>query len=782
METTGRFDLPLIMPNQAQKHVTHNEALTLIDGLCHLVIKTFGETAPPPLALLDEAYIVGASATGDWFGEDGNIAFNTDAGWRFMAPRQGVIALNATTLKLVIYNQNIWAPLASAFDISSVQTLGINNSADTVNRFALRSNAALMTAVNVADGGNGDMQLKINKELPSDTASVLFQTGFSGRAEMGLTGDDDFRLKVSPDGSAWTDALHINKTTGVTTLANNSIANAALADMATARFKGRITAGTGDPQDISGTQATTLLDIFSSTLKGVAPASGGGTANFLRADGTWAAPAGGGSSAWGGITGTLSAQTDLQSALAGKSDVAHSHAAATTTVAGFLSATDKAKLDGIANGANLNSSDAALRDRATHTGSQLAATISDFTEAVQDISGAFLTTAGDLTWTYNDAGNTMSANVSAAVVSNAKLANMATASIKGRLTAGTGAPEDLTGPQVTGLLDVFSTTAKGVAPASGGGTANFLRADGTWAAPSGGGSSAWGGITGTLSAQTDLQAALNSKAPSAHIHGAADVTNFAESVDARVAALLIAGTNISLTYDNAANTLAIADTYLEPSPARFYAFTDCLAGLNTPDWTFTVSGTGAAHAVVDFADQNSIGAIQSALGTVATNRTSITSPVFTTLQLGQGLSKFATRLRLATLSDATNTWTLRAGFIDSLSAESTDGVFLRYTNGVNAGKFQAVTRSNNVETAVDTGITATTTTTYKMEVEVNTAGTSAVFKINGTIVATITTNIPTGNGREVGYGLYALRSVGTAAVNSYIIDYILADIAFSTMR
>lgn len=72
------------------------------------------------------------------------------------------------------------------------------------------------------------------------------------------------------------------------------------------------------------------------------------------------------------------------------------------------------------------------------------------------------------------------------VVSNAKLANMATATIKGRATAGTGDPEDLTGAQATALLSTFTSGAQGVVPASGGGTTNFLRADGTFAAPPGG--------------------------------------------------------------------------------------------------------------------------------------------------------------------------------------------------------------------------------------------------------------------------------------------------------
>ena len=49
-------------------------------------------------------------------------------------------------------------------------------------------------------------------------------------------------------------------------------------------------AATGDIEVLTGTQATTLIDTFTSALKGLAPASGGGTANFLRADGSWVDP------------------------------------------------------------------------------------------------------------------------------------------------------------------------------------------------------------------------------------------------------------------------------------------------------------------------------------------------------------------------------------------------------------------------------------------------------------------------------------------------------------
>lgn len=108
-------------------------------------------------------------------------------------------------------------------------------------------------------------------------------------------------------------------------------------------------------------------------------------------------------------------------------------------------------------------------------------------ELAQDAVGTILTDSSTIDFTYNDAGNTITAIVIDGSISNAKLANMAASTFKGRITGSTGVPEDLTGTQATTLLDVFTSALKGLAPASGGGTTNFLRADGTWAAPPGGG-------------------------------------------------------------------------------------------------------------------------------------------------------------------------------------------------------------------------------------------------------------------------------------------------------
>lgn len=76
------------------------------------------------------------------------------------------------------------------------------------------------------------------------------------------------------------------------------------------------------------------------------------------------------------------------------------------------------------------------------------------------------------------------------------LAAIAATTILGNNTVGAAVPTALTGTQVTAMLDTFTSTLKGLAPASGGGTANFLRADGTWATPPG------TGVTGTGTANT----------------------------------------------------------------------------------------------------------------------------------------------------------------------------------------------------------------------------------------------------------------------------------------
>jgi hypothetical protein len=109
-------------------------------------------------------------------------------------------------------------------------------------------------------------------------------------------------------------ATHTGEVTGATalTITNNVVTNAKLAQVATGIIKGRITAATGNVEDLTATQVTSMLDVFTTTLKGLVPLSGGGTVNFLRADGSWAPVSSGftnpmttlGDSIYGGASGT----------------------------------------------------------------------------------------------------------------------------------------------------------------------------------------------------------------------------------------------------------------------------------------------------------------------------------------------------------------------------------------------------------------------------------------------------------------------------------------------
>lgn len=288
-DLTPNLKLPYILAAQAQKHVTHNEAIRALDALLQLTALDRGLAAPPGSPADGDRYIVAAGASGAWAGKTAHIAAFQDGAWAFYPPEEGWVAWVADEDIAVVFDGSGWTALgggggggglanvvedttpqlggqldvngfalgdgtlellkfsetASAVNevtIANAATagnptisatgddtnitlalagkgtggvrgavLGVNANADTTNRLSVSSAAALF---NHAGAGH---QVKVNKSGAGDTASFLFQTGFSGRAEIGTTGDDDFHFKVSPDGSAYVEALILNKTMGAIT-------------------------------------------------------------------------------------------------------------------------------------------------------------------------------------------------------------------------------------------------------------------------------------------------------------------------------------------------------------------------------------------------------------------------------------------------------------------------------------------------------------------------------------------------------------------------------------
>ena len=254
MEETTNLKLPLLVPNQSQKEITHNEALIIIDNILQNGIIDKDLIIPPENPNTNDMYIVGEGAIDKWEGKDNYLVFY-DNGWRFIEPREGFTFWVNDEDKVYIYNGSKWiATIQAGEDIENnnsttpttpsitklseledveiieatqynilqhngekftntnnlqqLSMVGINTQADENNKLSVKSNYVLF------DNNGTNSQIKINKSTEINTASHLFQNNYSGRAEFGLIGDDNFTLKVSNDGENWNDVFTVDKNTG----------------------------------------------------------------------------------------------------------------------------------------------------------------------------------------------------------------------------------------------------------------------------------------------------------------------------------------------------------------------------------------------------------------------------------------------------------------------------------------------------------------------------------------------------------------------------------------
>jgi hypothetical protein len=219
MDQTSNLRFPYIAPSQAQKHVTHNEAIRALDALVQLAVLGRSGAEPPLDPDEGDRYVVGSAATGLWSGKDNQIAAWQDGAWAFFQPLEGWYAWVIAERRFVVFNQAAWAADVKT-ETNPVPAVGINTVADETNRLSLKSPASLF------DHAGQSHQLKINKADDSQAASLLFQSNYRGRAEMGTMLGRDFRIKTSADGNQWQDVMIADSATGIASFPGG-IANAA---------------------------------------------------------------------------------------------------------------------------------------------------------------------------------------------------------------------------------------------------------------------------------------------------------------------------------------------------------------------------------------------------------------------------------------------------------------------------------------------------------------------------------------------------------------------------
>ncbi len=218
MDTSPRLSLPYILPSQAQKHVTVNESLRRLDALVQLTVQSTTQTTPPASPSEGDAYLLLAGGfTGAWSDAmKEQIAVYQDGIWSYIIARDGWACYDLETSRAFRFQGSEWA--VEAFDGETTQ-LGINTTPDTINRLSVKSDAELLSHDDVTPG-TGNARKVINKSAAGSTAAILFQSNWTSHAEIGLLGNNDLSVQVSPDGVSYQTCAQFDAMTGVATFPN----------------------------------------------------------------------------------------------------------------------------------------------------------------------------------------------------------------------------------------------------------------------------------------------------------------------------------------------------------------------------------------------------------------------------------------------------------------------------------------------------------------------------------------------------------------------------------
>ena len=228
---------------------------------------------------------------------------------------------------------------------------------------------------------------------------------------------------------------------------------------------------------------------------------------------------------------------------------------------------------------------------------------------------------------------------------------------------------------------------------------------------------------------------------------------------------------IGLNYDYPALDISLCVEFFHDLTLSYSTFESGI-GSNT-------SGTGslATFSNTLITDGTRIGIAELETGSTTTGFASSFKSCY---YVNNGQLIFEMPIQLSALSNGTDTYSINIGFTGSTSTTgANNGIYFNYTNGTNSGKFQCVTNSAGSVTTADSGITVAATTWYNLQVIVNNNATSVGFYINHSLVATITTNIPTA--QLLNAGAIILKSAGTTNVNLFF-DFMSVRKDFTTQR
>jgi hypothetical protein len=253
---TSRLDLPYLQASQADKHVTFNEILSILDGLVMGAIASRTTTQPASNVQSGARYLVPLNPVGDWSGHAGQFAYLQDGTWLFRSPSSGWLLYVEDEQSMVLFDGATWRLIQGPTGpIAQLDRLGIGAMPDGTTPLLAKLNNAAFTARGTGEGGDGTVRLSLNRQDANKTASLIFQTGWQGNAELTLAGASGLSVKVRQSAGNWLTSATFDQNDGKLTLLPSGLS------------VGTMSIGHGQGNIISnlGIGATTLQSLTTAT-------------------------------------------------------------------------------------------------------------------------------------------------------------------------------------------------------------------------------------------------------------------------------------------------------------------------------------------------------------------------------------------------------------------------------------------------------------------------------------------------------------------------------------
>jgi hypothetical protein len=238
--------------------------------------------------------------------------------------------------------------------------------------------------------------------------------------------------------------------------------------------------------------------------------------------------------------------------------------------------------------------------------------------------------------------------------------------------------------------------------------------------------------------------------------------------------IILPGNSVELFYDNTDARWRLAAGYAlnENSPFVSRYWNECISatgdnlGAAAGLWPTGGGGSYANDLVGSQFNGGRTGVIRCSTGTGTTGRAGFYASANESQEYSDGTGRTYMESRAviytpSDLSDATNNYSIFAGWLDSDTAEPPDGAWFRYNHANSSGNWERVTGNAASRTTANTGIAVTAATWYVIRAVMYPNGT-AEFYINGVSAGRNTADLP-GTGRDFSFGAIIRKTAGSAA-------------------